>query len=128
MIHDNESSNLSKNRPFEDVLEARMSRRGILARGAALSATGFFAAIASNQVLARGARAATAQGASNGTSVGVGDTLIAQVFEQPGGVVNFEAIPISEGSGPDANISPGCSNTRAISVSPTPTDVPLLAP
>lgn len=50
MIHDNGSSNKSGNRPFQEVLQARMSRRNVLARGAMLSATSFLAALAGDRV------------------------------------------------------------------------------
>ena len=49
MINDNEITNKSKNRSFEDVLKARMSRRDLLARSIMLSAAGFVIAVAGNQ-------------------------------------------------------------------------------
>ncbi|NEQ95707.1 MAG: PhoX family phosphatase [Cyanothece sp. SIO2G6] len=49
--HDHEIVNKSGNRPFADVLRAHMSRRSLLQRSAALSATGFVAALAGKEVL-----------------------------------------------------------------------------
>jgi hypothetical protein len=56
MNHDNGISNQSANRPFEDVLKASLSRRHVLARSAALSATGFLAALAGNKSSGSGGR------------------------------------------------------------------------
>ena len=97
MEHDNGISNPSKNRPFYDVLQARMSRRGAL-RNMTLSAAGFAMAFAGNQAMQR-AVAATADpgaGVANGTAVA----------RQGGGpVLNFNPVPVSEGSGPLPAIS-----------------------
>ncbi|MDJ0618796.1 MAG: PhoX family phosphatase [Calothrix sp. MO_192.B10] len=50
MTHDNGISNKSKNRPFQDVLQTRISRRNLLARSIVLSAAGFVTVVAGNQV------------------------------------------------------------------------------
>ncbi|NJN04021.1 MAG: PhoX family phosphatase [Leptolyngbyaceae cyanobacterium SL_1_1] len=100
MIHDNGTSNQSGNRSFQDVLQARLSRRNVLARGAALSATGFLAALAGNKALVQGAVAATTQLADTPVGSGSG-TAIAQ----SGSLINFPIVPAAEGSGPVPNIS-----------------------
>lgn len=100
MIHDNGSSNSSGNRPFEDVLRVRMSRRNVLARSAALSATGFLAALAGNKLLLPDAVAATTQTSTTTTAPSV-ETEIAQ----GGNLVNFAIVPVSSGSGPEPSIS-----------------------
>ncbi|MEB3359966.1 MAG: PhoX family phosphatase [Synechococcales bacterium] len=100
MIHDNGSSNKSKNRSFEDILRARMSRRNVLARGAALSATGFLAAIAGNKVLSQGATAATAPSAGSSVVPNTG-TAIAQNTT----LIGFDPVLAANGSGPVPNIS-----------------------
>ncbi|MBD2035850.1 PhoX family phosphatase [Leptolyngbya sp. FACHB-321] len=102
MIHDNGSSNKSGNRSFEDVLNVRMSRRSTLARGAALSATGFLAALAGNKLFAPGAEAATAQGFSNTVAQGAG-TAIAQAGGSQ--LINFAFLPAAAATGPVPNIS-----------------------
>lgn len=102
MEHDTGISNRSKNRPFEEVLRARMSRRNVLARGAALSATGFFAAFASNKLVAQGVSAATAEAANGVATTGVGETLVAQAAAP---VINFSAVLAENGNGPDVVIS-----------------------
>lgn len=71
-----------------------MSRRNVLARGAALSATGFLAALAGNRVLNQGAVAATAKGSG---------TAIAQ---RPGSrLLSFTPVPAANGAGPVPTIS-----------------------
>lgn len=101
MIHDNRSSNQSGNRLFQDVLQVRMSRRNVLARGAALSATGFLAALAGDRLLGQGAVAATAQGsraAAKGAS-----TAIAQAPSSS--LISFAPVPAANGAGPVPTIS-----------------------
>lgn len=93
MIHDNGSSNRSENRSFEDVLRVRMSRRNVLARGAALSATGFLAALAGDKLFAQDATAATAQSAGHATAQSTG-TAIAQ--RQGGSLINFQFVPVAD--------------------------------
>ncbi|MBD0335554.1 MAG: PhoX family phosphatase [Cyanobacteria bacterium Co-bin13] len=100
MIHDNGSSNRSNNRSFEDVLRARMSRRNVLARGAALSATGFLAALAGNKALVQAAAAATAPQAGQ-AGAGAG-TAIAQAGSR---LFNFPAVPAANAAGPVPTIS-----------------------
>lgn len=100
MIHDNESSNKSGNRPFEDILGTRMSRRNLLACGTILSATGFLPALAGNKALVQSATAAIAKGPSNSVPQ---DTNIA--IAQGSSLINFPVLPIADGSGPVPNIS-----------------------
>ncbi len=103
MIHDNESSNRSNNRPFEDILRVRMSRRNVLARGAALSATGFLGAFAANKLFTQSADAATAvQSTSSTATQGLGNTVVAQAN---GSLISFNPLLAADGSGPEANIS-----------------------
>lgn len=102
MIHDNGSSNKSGNRSFEDVLRVRMSRRNVMARGAALSATGFLAALAGNKLFAQGVEAATAQGASGMVSQG-SSTAIAQ--SQGSSLINFSFLRAANATGPTPSIS-----------------------
>lgn len=102
MIHDNDSSNKSSNRSFQDVLQARMSRRNMLARGAALSATGFLAALAGNKAFRQGAVAATSRGSSGSVAQG-SSTAIAQA---PGGsLISFTPVSAANGVGPIPTIS-----------------------
>lgn len=75
MIHDNGISNKSGNRPFEDVLKVSMSRRHVLMRSAAFSATGFLAALAGNRALVPGAVAAATGSSTATTTAGAGTTL-----------------------------------------------------
>lgn len=102
MIHDNGSSNRSGNRSFEDVLRVRMSRRNVIARGTALSATGFLAALAGNKLFAQNATAAKAQGASNTVAQGSG-MAIAQ--RQGGSLISFSVVPAADGAGRVPSIS-----------------------
>jgi hypothetical protein len=78
-----------------------MSRRNVLARGAALSATGFLAALAGDRFLGRGATAATASGASATASQGSG-TAIAQASSN---LINFTPLQAVNGTGPVPAIS-----------------------
>ncbi|MGP1381997.1 MAG: PhoX family protein [Thainema sp.] len=97
MIHDDGISNKSGNRPFEDVLRVRMSRRNVLVRGAALSATGFLAALAGNKALVGRAVAATNASESStviGSGIGSG-TQIAQNSS----LINFPFVPPAESAG-----------------------------
>lgn len=95
MIHDNGSSNRSGNRSFEDVLRVRMSRRNVIARGTALSATGFLAALAGNKIFAQGAASNTvAQGSGMAIAQGKGSSLI-----------NFPPVPAANGAGAVPSIS-----------------------
>ncbi len=102
MIHDNGSSNRSGNRSFQDVLQARLSRRNVLARGAALSATGFLAALAGNKLFTQDATAATAQ-AAGGTVAQSSGTSIAQ--RQGSSLINFSFVRAADGAGPTPSIS-----------------------
>jgi len=97
---DNGISNKSGNRPFQDVLKTRLSRRNVLAKGMILSAAGFVTAVAGNKALVQGAVAATGADSSTTTLSGTGTTIA-----QKGSLLGFNALPVAEGSGPDANIS-----------------------
>jgi uncharacterized protein len=101
VIHDNGSSNRSSNRSFEDVLRARMSRRNVLARGAALSATGFLAALAGNKLFAQEATAATAQAASDT----VAQTTGTAIARQGGSLINFSFVRAADAAGSTPSIS-----------------------
>jgi secreted PhoX family phosphatase len=96
MIHDNGISNQSKNRPFQDVLQARISRRNLLTKSIVLSAAGFVTAIAGNQV-----QQAVAD-------TGRGGTLLTQNNSswRRKRLLGFEAVKVAEGSGPVPTISP----------------------
>ncbi|PSN18450.1 phosphatase, partial [filamentous cyanobacterium CCP5] len=100
MIHDNGVSNPSKNRSFQDVWQARISRRNVLAKGMMLSAAGFVTAIAGNKALVQAASAATGV-ASNG-SVGGGSAIA-----QGGPTIDFAQVLTVDGSGPVPTISAG---------------------
>jgi uncharacterized protein len=102
VIHDNGSSNRSGNRSFEDVLRVRMSRRDVLARGAALSATGFLAALAGDRLFAQDATAATAQAAAGNTIEGA-EMAIAQ--RQGRSLINFSFVRAADGAGATPSIS-----------------------
>ena len=82
--HDNEVVNKSGNRPFADVLKASMSRRNMLKRSAALSATGFLAALAGKDLLTGAATAMTTESSP---------TLMAQASS---GLLNFSAVKIAD--------------------------------
>jgi len=101
VIHNNGSSNRSGSRSFEDVLRARMSRRNVLARGAALSATGFLAALGGNKLFAQEATAATAQAAGETVAQNAG-TAIAQ---RSSSLINFSFVRAVDGAGPTPSIS-----------------------
>ncbi|MEO0837138.1 MAG: alkaline phosphatase PhoX, partial [Cyanobacteria bacterium J06642_3] len=77
MNHDNNSTNRSGNRPFEDILKASFSRRNLFKRSAALSATGFLGALASNNLVPKSASAGT-------------------VFDPDPGLINFAELTIAE--------------------------------
>ena len=85
MKQDDDISNISNNRPFNDVLQTAMSRRKVLKGGLAVAATGFFAG--SGIALATGQRNANS-GASNSPLIG------------------FTPVSIAEGNGPWPSISP----------------------
>jgi len=98
--NDNGISNQSKTRTFEEILRARMSRRNVLARGAALSATGFMAALVGNKAMSRGVAAATAQTAGSSVVPNTG-MAIAQ-----NSLMTFEPLlAVDAASGPLAAIS-----------------------
>jgi len=97
---DNGISNKSGNRPFQDVLKTRLSRRNVLTKGMMLSAAGFATALVGNKALVQAASAATGQAASTTATVGSGATIA-----QAGGLVNFEPVAVANGSGPVPSIS-----------------------
>lgn len=88
MPHDSEICNRSGNRPFEDIFRASLSRRSLLKRSAALSATGFLGAFVGKNLLAKGATAAVQ--AVPGTASG--GTLLAQSAS----LMGFAAVRIAD--------------------------------
>lgn len=90
-MYDNDSSNRSNNRPFEDILQVRLSRRNVLIRSAALSATGFLTALAGNQLFAEKADASYPNQGRGGRS--------------QGRLLNFSIVPAAQGNGPIPKIS-----------------------
>ncbi|QQE66592.1 phosphatase [Leptolyngbya sp. BL0902] len=100
LIHDENPSNRSGNRPFEDVLRASLSRRHLLARSAVLGATGFLASMAGNRALVNVASAGTSL--ADAESLAEAGTTLAQ---RGGSLINFPLLPAAEGSGPMPGIS-----------------------
>ena len=101
MINDNDNgiTNKSKNRPFEDVLKARISRRNLLASSMMLTAAGFVTAVAGNQV----------QQAVAGT--GHGRKIWPPRRKRPWWrrgrrLLRFEPVKVADGNGPVPTISP----------------------
>jgi len=92
MDHDNDISNHSGNRPFQDVLQARATRRGVVSGSLAAAAGGFFAA---NGALARPDRDDLPPFARYGRGRRGGQQAL----------IGFNPIPATEGSGSDPNIS-----------------------
>lgn len=82
--HDSESVNKSGNRPFSDILNASLSRRNMLKRSAALSATGFLAALAGKDVLA---------GSANAMATESSPTLMAMASTS---LINFSEVRIAD--------------------------------
>lgn len=100
MINDNKITNKSKNRPFEDVLQARISRRNLLARSMMLSAAGFVTAVAGNQVQ-------QAVAGTRGKPVMVAPWLRKRRRPQRRRkLLRFQAVKVADGSGPVPTISP----------------------
>ncbi|MDJ0676599.1 MAG: PhoX family phosphatase [Calothrix sp. MO_167.B42] len=98
MINDNDNgiTNKSKNRPFEDILKARISRRNLLASSMMLSAAGFVTAVAGNRV----------QQAVAGT--GYGRKMWSSRRRHPwrgGELLRFEPVKVADGNGPVPVIS-----------------------
>ena len=89
MPHDNKISNRSGNRPFEDILKASMSRRNLLKRSAALSATGFLSALAGKSLMTQGANAATSQVSESASSTLMANAPISELL-------NFSPLTIAE--------------------------------
>ncbi|MGI9595272.1 MAG: PhoX family protein [Acidimicrobiales bacterium] len=77
-MHDEEPTNPTNNRPFEDILQAHLQRRTVLAGGVAMAATTFFAA---------GPAGAIGAAASAGAA-----------GHQP--LIGFEPIPLDDGDTP----------------------------
>ncbi|BAW95260.1 putative phosphatase [[Synechococcus] sp. NIES-970] len=93
MIHDDNRSNYSGNRPFYDVFNARMSRRSMLQKSMMLSAAGFVGAIAGNSLL-KPSTAATPNAAA------------AQIAQRSGSpLLGFNAVTLAQGNGPVPSIS-----------------------
>ena len=88
--HDNEIVNKSGNRPFEEILRASMSRRNLLQRSAALSASGFVAAFVAKSSDA----AEVLEGAT--------DSLKNQNNRK---LLRFKPVPLADGNGPTPAIS-----------------------
>ncbi|MDX2100795.1 MAG: DUF839 domain-containing protein, partial [Leptolyngbyaceae cyanobacterium bins.59] len=105
MIHDNEISNRSGNRPFEDVLRVHLSRRNLLTRSAALSATGFLAAMVGDKILSGGATAATAKGSAAGSQALENAIARKEEDEEDELLINFPPVPFREGGGKTPTIS-----------------------
>ncbi len=78
MAHDEQPSNPTDNRPFQDVLNVRLQRRAVLSGGAALAASTFF--------ISSPAGAAVASSGGGKPS--------------PGPLVGFEPIPLDDGDVP----------------------------
>ena len=102
MDHDNGISNKSGNRPFQDVLRARASRRSVIAGGLATAATGILAP------------AAMADGWKDGGS--------GKKPYRPRGrnLIGFEPVPVEAGSGPEVSISSDYSGSAVASVVTSP--------
>ncbi|MEB3211576.1 MAG: PhoX family phosphatase [Leptolyngbyaceae bacterium] len=96
-INDNRVSNKSGNRPFEDVLKARMSRRSVLVKGAALSATGFLAGIAADKLFSKPAEAASSF--DTAVSRSMQTTLVARAN---GELVGFNPVTLADAAASDA--------------------------
>ena len=87
MAHDELPTNPTNNRPFEDILEAHLKRRTVLAGGVAAAATTFFGA--------------SAAGAVASSATAAGDAAAADGHDD---LIGFE--PIGLDSGPVPLISP----------------------
>ncbi len=92
MSHDEQPTNPTNNRPFEEILQARLERRTVLAGGLAMAATTFFAS---------GTAGATV------SSMGKNETDSAEEKDsaQGGGrgrrpLLGFEPIPLDDGAEP----------------------------
>ncbi|MDJ0733023.1 MAG: PhoX family phosphatase [Nostocaceae cyanobacterium] len=97
MVHDNEITNKSKNRPFEDILQARMSRRNLLAKSVMLSAGGFVTVVAGNQLqqaIAHPGRERHELRNRRG------------FWRRRSRLLGFEAVKVADGNGPVPVISP----------------------
>ena len=91
MSHDNEICNRSGNRSFQDILQASMSRRNVIKRGAVLSAAGFLGALVGDSLQAKGVAITPAQ-MSTETASQVSDTAIAQNRS----LINFAPVKIAD--------------------------------
>ncbi len=106
MTVDDFVSNKSANRPFEDVLRARLSRRTVMAGSLATAATTFFA-----QGTAGAAVASRANGNGKGLAKGQGD------------LIGFEPVTLANGGGVNPSISSDYQYQVLI-----PWGTPILAP
>ena len=95
MTVDDEIVNPSPNRPFEDILRARISRRGAMAGGMATAAAGFIGANATSVANAQSTDGAEGAAASTAGQLG---TASAPRIE-------FAPVPVAEANGPDPTIS-----------------------
>jgi hypothetical protein len=82
MIHDDGRSNFSGNRPFQDVLKGRISRRNMLKQTMFLSAAGFIGAIAGENVL-------------HPTPATVNAAATKQAAKGKSTLIGFDAVPLS---------------------------------
>jgi len=103
MIHDENSINRSGNRTFQEVLQARLSRRNLLARSAVLSAAGFVTTVAGNKLMEQRAVAAVGP-ASNAVDVDA-DAVARRRRRGNRPLLQFNPVPVAEGSGPVPSIS-----------------------
>lgn len=90
MSHDNDISNRSGNRPFEDILNTQISRRKVLAGGLATATTTFFAGFGTAQ----------AHGGNNPFAKFHHDH-----HHPKRKLINFEPVPVADGNGPVPTIS-----------------------
>ena len=91
MTVDDEIVNSSGNRPFEDVLQARISRRGAIAGGLATTAAGFLATTGVVGAQEAGDAAASTAGGQLGTA------------SAP--IIDFTPVAKADAVGPDPTIS-----------------------
>ncbi|MEQ8858556.1 MAG: PhoX family phosphatase [Pseudomonadales bacterium] len=90
MDFDNGSSNDSGNRPFQEVLRARASRRSVLSGGLAAAATGFLMPVTAV--------------ADDGDDDRWGERR--PYRRRRRGLINFEPVTVADGSGPSPAVSP----------------------
>lgn len=91
MDHDDGISNRSGNRPFQNVLQTRASRRGVLSGGLTVAASGFLGA--------------SAAAADWGNFNAQGNGKKSYRPRSKWGLINFEPVAVADGSGPVPTIS-----------------------